>query len=373
MDANLLVNIGLLLIFLLVLVAPFTFRWVEQNLEIFLFICGIAALTFSGFARIPGVETGWNLDVLIEALTAPVMVTEIGGIPIGIVQVVLVAGLLIYYGHESLEKATFLILQRLPLKGAVFILIVVLGILSSIISAIIAAVILVEMMCVIPLSRDEKGEITVISCFAIGLGAALTPLGEPLSTIAVSKLSGPPYYAGFDFLYSLLGYLIIPGIFVFGIIGMLVVHRRPAGTRIPDCSSYVESRKDIVTRAAKVYLFIMALVFLGEGFKPVIMEYVVKAPAELLYWINMVSAALDNATLASAEIDPSMTTIQIKSALLGLLVAGGMLIPGNIPNIIASHKLKISPKEWARKGVPLGIAAMVIYFILLFIPFYSGA
>ena len=64
---------------------------------------------------------------------------------------------------------------------------------------------------------------------------------------------------------------------------------------------------------------------------------------------------LDNATLAAAEIGPSLTEVQIKSALLGLLISGGMLIPGNIPNIIAAHALHIKSTEWARLGVPLGL------------------
>ena len=46
-------------------------------------------------------------------------------------------------------------------------------------------------------------------------------------------------------------------------------------------------------------------------------------------------------------------------------IAGGMLIPGNIPNIIAASKLKIKSREWARLGVPLGFAVMVIFFVIL--------
>lgn len=41
----------------------------------------------------------------------------------------------------------------------------------------------------------------------------------------------------------------------------------------------------------------------------------------------MASAILDNATLAAAEIGPSLSEAQIKSALLGLLISGDMLIP----------------------------------------------
>jgi len=77
-----------------------------------------------------------------------------------------------------------------------------------------------------------------------------------------------------------------------------------------------------------------------------------------LYWVNTISAIVDNATLAAAEIGPSMGLLQIKSALMGLLLAGGMLIPGNIPNIIAAGKLKIRSSEWAAFGVPLGLAVM---------------
>ncbi|MDO9324465.1 MAG: DUF1646 family protein, partial [Methanoregula sp.] len=120
------------------------------------------------------------------------------------------------------------------------------------------------------------------------------------------------------------------------------------------------------------YLFIMALVFLGEGFKPIILEYIIQIPSEGLFWVNIVSAVLDNATLAAAEIGPQLTMIQIKSALMGLLIAGGMLIPGNIPNIIAAGKMGITSKEWVRFGVPLGFALLLVYFAILFVPVYLG-
>jgi predicted cation transporter len=95
-------------------------------------------------------------------------------------------------------------------------------------------------------------------------------------------------------------------------------------------------------------------------------------PGEGLYWVNLVSAVLDNATLAAAEVDPALSIQQIRSALLGLLIAGGMLIPGNIPNIIAAGKLEITSKEWARTGVPLGLAMMLCFFCILFLPPYLG-
>ena len=81
----------------------------------------------------------------------------------------------------------------------------------------------------------------------------------------------------------------------------------------------------------------------------------------------MASAVLDNATLAAAEIGPILSEFQIKSMLMGLLISGGMLIPGNIPNIISASKLDITSKEWARLGVPLGLVSMTIYFVILFV------
>ena len=66
-----------------------------------------------------------------------------------------------------------------------------------------------------------------------------------------------------------------------------------------------------------------------------------------------------------------MSQIQINAVLMGLLIAGGMLIPGNIPNIISAGKLGITSKEWAKLGVPLGLITMAIYFVWIFyIPFH---
>jgi predicted cation transporter len=372
MEQLLIVNILLICIFILVLVLPFKVRKIEENLEVFLFICGTAALTAASFAVVRGETFGWTTAIILEALTAPVMITTVAGIPVGIVQIVLIMGLIIYFAHTQIKVAIQTIVDRIPLSVIVFFLICGLGIISSVISAILAAIILVEIVCALPLGRQEKIGVTVISCFSIGLGAALTPLGEPLSTIAVSKLTGDPYHAGFTFLFDLLGIYIIPGILALGVLGVVYLQRQGAGDEGLECNLVRESIRDVVIRAGKVYLFIMALVFLGEGFKPLILEYIIQIPSEGLYWVNIVSAVLDNATLAAAEIGPQLSLIQIKSALMGLLIAGGMLIPGNIPNIIAAGKMGITSKEWARYGLPLGFALMLIFFVILFMPAYLG-
>jgi predicted cation transporter len=90
----------------------------------------------------------------------------------------------------------------------------------------------------------------------------------------------------------------------------------------------------------------------------------------VLFWANIVPAILDNATLAAAETGPALSSSQLTAVLLGLLVSGGMLIPGNVPNIVAANHLGIGSREWARFAVPVGLVLMVIYFAawMLFSP-----
>jgi len=45
----------------------------------------------------------------------------------------------------------------------------------------------------------------------------------------------------------------------------------------------------------------MALVFLGIGFTPIIEWYIKALSPEILFWVNSVSAILDNATLAQQK------------------------------------------------------------------------
>jgi predicted cation transporter len=372
LSMDMLANVGLVLIFILVLILPFRVKCIEHNLEVFLFSCGVVALTLSGLIALSGERTGWSQAIVQEALLSPLQVTSLFGIPIGIVQIVLVFGLVIYFFYHRLQSAIVGMVDRLSLKWIVFLLIVVLGLVSSIISAILAAIILVEIVNALPVVKKAKVEIAVVSCFSIGLGAGLTPLGEPLSTIVISKLSGAPYHAGFTFLFDRLGIFIVPAILVLGVVGVFLFTRSHKGDEKLECMVERETIQEILIRAGKVYLFIMALVFLGEGFKPLILEFVVSIPSAGLYWINIVSAVLDNATLAAAEINPVLSSQQITSALMGLLIAGGMLIPGNIPNIIAAGKMGITSKEWAKIGIPIGLVLMVAFFCILFIPTWLG-
>lgn len=336
---------GLFIILAVVLCVPFFAKKIEEELEIFLFVMGCIAVT---------VTSQWSVLLIKEALIEPLKITA----------AVFIAGFLFRKLQKPIAHRVNKIADRIGMKLFTFLVIITVGLFSSIITAIIAALVLVEIISHLTLDRKHEVFFVILACFAIGLGAALTPIGEPLSTIVIAKLKNQPYQAGFFFLFKHLWRYVIPGIILFGIIGaILIPDKRQKKHGLHEDKE--ENIKDISVRSVKVYFFVMALVFLGNGFKPVIDSFVAKIPYQGIYWLNLASAVLDNATLSAAEIGPTLGLLQVKSALLGLLLAGGMLIPGNIPNIIAADKLKIKSSEWAKFGVPLGLLVMVAYFFLL--------
>ncbi|WP_434512822.1 DUF1646 family protein [Desulfitobacterium sp. AusDCA] len=332
---------GLGLIILLVLVLPFTLKKVEQNLEPFLFVMGLLSVLIS---------QQMTIGLLRKALEEPIMITA----------AVLGFGIIFKVFKDKIKGLIQSIQHHVPARLLMFLIVVILGLMSSIITAIIAALLLVEIVNIFTLNRKSEVALVIISCFAIGLGAALTPIGEPLATIVISKL-----HADFWYLFRNFGGYIIPAIIVLGLFAAFAIRENEDPLSLKSLQEE-ESYKEVILRAFKIYLFVMALTFLGTGLKPLIDRFVLGLPSQILYWINMISAILDNATLAAAEISDKMTLEQIMAILLGLLISGGMLIPGNIPNIIAASKLNIQSKEWARLGVPVGLVIMVLFYILIF-------
>jgi predicted cation transporter len=332
--------LGLTVILILVLFLPFTVKIVERNLEVFLFIMGVAAAIISGVL---------DFTLIMKALEDPIHITL----------AVLIAGLVFRWLQNPLEKGIIRTSKAMPFRLFLALVVIVLGIISSIITAIIAAIVLVAVVSVLRLDRKSEIRIVILACYSIGMGAALTPIGEPLSTIATSKLNEEFFY-----LLKLIGPDVIPGVIVFGILAALLIKPEQNSNGL-SAKLGTESYMEIIIRSFKVYLFVMALTLLGSGFEPFIEKYLLGLNHLVLYWINMISAVLDNATLAAAEISPSMDGQTIKAILLGLLISGGMLIPGNIPNIIAAGKLNITSLEWARFGVPVGLIAMVVYFVVI--------
>lgn len=341
---------GLLIILTLIFILPFICKPIEKNLEIFLFLIGIIAALVSKTI---------NIGFIIKVFQNELMYF--------ITLAVFVAALLFKYTRIWLKKVVKKAIKHIPLWLFVFFLVIILGLASSVITAIVSALILVEVANTIPLHRKHKVNIIIISCFSIGLGAVLTPIGEPLSTVIASRLD-----MGFFYFITEFGALIIPGVIALGIIGALFTlkgsldEKTTSETYVDQEIEKEESFKDIIFRTIKIFLFIIALELLGESFKPIIDTYIIGLDGKLLYWGNMISSILDNATLAAAEISIKMTDSQIRSILLGLLISGGMLIPGNIPNIISASIFKIESKEWAKLGIPLGLCMMLVYFIILF-------
>lgn len=337
-----LVIITLTVIILLALFLPFMIHSVEQQLEAFLFVLGLIAVTAIG---------AWNWHLVKDAVTEPLTISL----------AVLIIGLLFKKFRLNITHFIEYIELKMGLKKTIILLVATLGFLSSIITAIVAALILCEIAATLRLTRRDTIHVIVMGCFAIGLGAILTPIGEPLSTIVVSKLSDAPHYAGFFYLLRLLWYLVIPGVAFFAYMAGRTKDEQIKSQQHVE----IDSSKDILVRAAKVYLFIMALVFFGHGLTPLAEISIMKLPLAALYWANSISAILDNATLAAAEIVPTMTNTQIEFLLMGLIISGGFLIPGNIPNIICASKFKIKSKEWAKQALPIGIICMFVYFLVL--------
>lgn len=333
----------LTLLLAITFILPIVSMKVEKNLELFVFLVGLSASIISGS--------------LSRELISRIFENKFMYI---IVMAVLAGGFLFRKLNSYIKEIIRQALRYIPLRVFVFFLIVTLGILSSVITAIISALLLVEVINILPISRKNKINIDIVACFAIGLGAVLTPIGEPLSTMVVSK-----YQVGFWYLLKQFGIYIIPGVLILGIIGACFASEDKIGEGNSKEFVAKETNAVIIIRSLKIFLFLIALELLGTGFTPIIDKYVVPLDLRYLYWINMSSAVLDNATLAAAEISTKMTQTQVKAVLMGLLISGGMMIPGNIPNIISAGKLKINSKEWIKLGVPLGLSIMTVYYMIL--------
>jgi predicted cation transporter len=331
-------NIALAVLAVLVLVLPLCVRRVEKNLELFLLCVGLIAAVASG-------------------VTTPTLITDALVKPLPIAVAVLLFGLMFYYGRARLDRTFVREVRALPRPALIFFTVVALGLFSSVATAIIAALVLVEIVEILNLPRTQEVRLTVLGCFAIGLGAALTPIGEPFSTIAVAQLHG-----GFFYLFNLLGIYIIPSIIFVALIAAVVAGRNinALSDAVPDTSV-----QTVWIRSGKVYLFVVGLMFLGAGLSPAAAHIIAQLSVPALFWVNTLSAVLDNATLAAIELSPALQGPPLVATLLSILISGSMLIPGNIPNIIAADRLKITSLEWARIGVPIGLLFMVVAFFLV--------
>jgi predicted cation transporter len=347
------------LVFLVLLVAlPIASKKVEHNLELFFLAMAVAGATLEGL---------WSLELLKEAFLHPLTVYQpgIGYVPIGITQVVLAAGLVFYFfRHRLAAKA-----DVLGKPGVLALLILALGLSSSVISAIVAAAVLAELLGFAKAPHGYKARAAVYGAYAIGAGAALLPIGEPLSTIAVAKLK-----QGFFYLVDVLLDAVFIIVAFFALYAYFVLRRlHAAGVEV---EPYEPELREVLLRAAKIFIFIFALTILGEFFKP-IAEVVAGLGKEVLYVFGMLSAVADNATLVAALVAPGMAEDALRSFLISLVLSGGFTVPGNVPNIVLATVLKIGFREWIKLAFPIGLAvfvAMGLYVLALMPhPPFSGA
>ena len=177
-----------------------------------------------------------------------------------------------------------------------------------------------------------------------------------LRTITRLSLTSPPDLTQARFAEVVAGIVIVPAISLF--VPAKYGHSLKA-------DAYSDPWSEIVIPASKVYLFVAGLAGLSSGLWPLVDEYISRMSHWALFWMNSISAIVDNATLTAAEIGLSLTRMQQRSILMGLLISGGILIPDNSPNIVAAGRLGITSREWARVGLPAGLPLMIVCFVVL--------
>jgi predicted cation transporter len=322
-----------------VLLGPILVKPVERNIELFFLVAGIVtALVFGQF----------SYALVRNALREPIELTA----------AVLLFGIVFRLNRVRIDRLFTQATRRFGQHRTCFVLTLAVGLSAGFITAVVAALIFAEAIALLKMDRSSEIAATVLGCFAIGIGAITTPLGMPASTLVLAAL-----HADFWYLARLLGPLLLFGIVIVAIPSLFIC--KGSTTLAMPLAAERDSWAPILVRSGKVYIFIVGLVGLSAGIRPVVDAYVRHLPAMLLFWLNTISAVVDNATLAAVEIGPALSIPQQRFAIMGLLVSGGMLIPGNIPNIVAAGRLQITSREWAGHGLRTGAFLLIFYFALL--------
>lgn len=338
-------NILLGIIVVNLLVWPLASRWVESHLELFLLAVGAAAVTVSG---------GWSVDFLYETLNYPVNVAFI----------VLIVSVIFNNYSRYIFRVLFAFFKKLEPRYSFAVLIFCLGMTSSLVSVTVSALVLAEVLKVVNLERSATVRITVFACYAIGLGAVLTPLAEPLGLSINNALAGPPHHADFFFLLKHFFWWIAPAILLLSVAAGFSA--RNAGTTLQmHIREDKETYASMLRRTLHIYMFVAALNLISTGLRPLAQSTITHLGGKVLFLANAVSVIIDNATLAAIEIVPSISMNDLIYMVIGLAAFGSMLVQGNLPNIVAAEKLGIKSREWASIAVPTGLVLMGGYFIIL--------
>lgn len=338
-------NLLLGLIVINLLAWPLTSRWVESHLEFFLLGVGAAAVTVSG---------GWSVDFIYKTLQYPVNVAFI----------VLVVSVIFNNYSRYIFRILFIFFKRLEPRYSFALLIFALGVASSLVSVTVAALVLAEVLQVVHLEHKQTVSITVFACYAIALGAVLTPLAEPMGLVINNALSGPPYHADFFFLMRHFAGWILPALVALAIAAGYTARHAGAGMQM-HIREDKETYNVVLRRTWHIYMFVAALHLISTGLRPLAQSTMTHLGGKFLFFANAVSVIIDNATLAAIEIVPTISSTDLTYMVIGLAAFGSMLVQGNLPNIVAAEKLGIKSREWAVVAVPTGLVLLVSYFIAL--------
>ena len=342
-------NLLLGIVALCLLIMPLTIRWVENHLELFLLTVGAAAVTISG---------AWSTALVRNTLASPVYVSFI----------VVVVSIIFNNYSRYIFRVLFAFFRTLEPRYSFALLILLLGTTSSLVSVTVSALLLAEVLKVVNLEHTSTVKITVFACYAISLGAVLTPLAEPMGLVINNTLAGPPHHADFFFLLRHFFAWIFPAICALAVMGGYTA--RHAGTTLQmHIREDKETYSSILRRTGHIYMFVAALTLISTGLRPLAQSTITHLSGKVLFIANAVSVIIDNATLAAIEIVPTISISDLICMVIGLAAFGSMLVQGNLPNIVAAEKLGIKGREWAAIAVPTGLLLMAVYFIMLTIVF----
>lgn len=324
-------------------VGPFLSRRVEQHYPLFLLSLGAPAAWLSG--RL-------NESALTEALLRPLQLC-----------LALVAGaLLLSLAHKPLALAAAATSRRLGPRAGTVAGVLAAAAAAPFITGTAAALLLVELLRAVPMSLERRREAAVMGISAVGLTAGLSAAGSPAAAVVLSKLTGAPYPVGPWLLFDLVGPWVLSGAVALAVAAGVLAGDGQGAEDSPDDPLALWS---ILVLTGRLFAATCGLILLGAGVLPALEGTLRGVPPWALYWLNMVSAVLDNGVLAAVEFDPGMLQDQLRFAYCGILAADPLLVIAAAPNMVAAARLGISPRTWAQVGIPAGAALYICCFLAL--------
>lgn len=157
------------LVIVVVLLGPIFVEAIERNVEVFFLLVGVLTACMMG---------QFNAALVWAALSEPLAFTL----------AVLVFGASFRLLRDYLDQVFRRIIQVLDPRILCFSLAIILGFLAAFITPVVAALVFVEAISLLRCDRWVEIAATVFACFAIGIGAGLTPLGMPGIAVVLHSL-----------------------------------------------------------------------------------------------------------------------------------------------------------------------------------------